>query len=76
MLWKLAIWDRFVLLQGGYHSDDWQVIKLTEGAVRIGESFILQTPEGKLLPAASSAVRNDAIWFLEDGDVYCCDRHQ
>jgi len=68
---KLAVWRDSVLMQGGYKSDDWKILRLTGGEAVITEGAIaFVTPDGQILPVRSSTTRGDAVWFVVGDGIY------
>ena len=66
----LCVWRDRVLMQGGYQSDEWRLLRLGDEIVRVENSFEFVSRTGNILRAGFARARGDSVWFLEGSDVY------
>lgn len=69
-----AVWRDSVLMNSGYNSDEWALLKLREnGRSRIEEVFTFRDRSGEVLHSAAAVARGYTVWFVENGVVHDID---
>ena len=67
----LSVWRDVLLMQGGYDSGEWKLLRVgNDGTVRVEKSFEFLGRTGQLLRSSTARARGDSIWFVEGEDVY------
>ncbi|MBY0504329.1 MAG: hypothetical protein K2X03_10480 [Bryobacteraceae bacterium] len=71
---NLAIWQDSILLQAGYHSDNWHLLsRAPKVELRVEERITFHEVGGEQLPADHACARGDSVWFVKNNEVYHSD---
>ena len=68
---EMAVWREAVAMPSGYQATDWTVLRLKSNGKAEPTTVIEFAGEsGELLHPQAATCRGDAIWFIQEGEIY------